>query len=196
MPQVHPGKYSSEPVSSRYDDRIGLGYGILKNKFHKPRQANSTYPYLTDEKSEELQELPEDEESVSAVAKKVIRPVVNDPMAHKSVNPFYFAAGNTKLADCFFNVNAVLQEVESLGDSMSPISIKKSRRSVSPSGGAAFPFGIKIRRLSGDERGFASSPPISKVEAELDYEEEPELEFYTLKDLADAEDRVSGEFAF
>ena len=118
MPKTNVAKKISEPVSSRYDDRAGLGYGVLKNRFHNPRQSSNSFPYIFDEFAEEIKSMPEDEESSAAIAKKVHKPLVTDPLAHKSVNPFYYAAGNTKLSDCFFRTATMLEQIAALGLSL------------------------------------------------------------------------------
>ncbi len=63
----------------------------------------------------------EDEETVKSIRSKVPTVYKTEPLAYKSVDPFYFVAGNTKLSDCFYRTDTVLEEIHALGDSMSPI---------------------------------------------------------------------------
>ena len=190
MPNTKIGKFSVEPIASRYDSRVGLGYGLSQARFHKPRSASSQFPYIVDELEDELDASEfEDPGSDDAIAIKTLDLYVNDPLAHKSADPFYFAGGNTKLSDCFFRIDAVLEEVAALGDSMSPIPTRRPTAAVAGSG-AAFPSGVGRRPRTGSGRGYASAPPMSKIEAQMDYEEESEEENYSLKDFAIDDDNL------
>jgi len=186
MPGTVVAKHSVEPSAARYDDRAGLGYGIIKKGFHHPRSAQGAYPYKTDDAEESFQELEFDDiDSKEAIPKKVLDLYVNDPMAGAAADPFYFAGGNTKLADCFFRPDVVLKEIAVLANTMSPI--PKSRRASSrlAGGGASFPAGVKSRPRTGSGKGYASAPPMSKIEAQLAYDEEDsEEEKYSLEDFA------------
>ena len=97
-------KNSSETFFSRYDSRNDLGYGRNSNKFHKPRSLNNSFPYREQSSLSQEDDFDEEEESLEAIASKLYIHTKSDPFSRKSTNPFYFAAGNTKLADCFFRV--------------------------------------------------------------------------------------------
>ena len=63
------------------DARTGQGYGLTKDRFHKPRASQPHYPYFeTSENEEDL----EDEELYFALKKKVMPHRVNDFGAHKA----------------------------------------------------------------------------------------------------------------
>lgn len=185
MPGTKVAKHSGEPIGARYDDRAGLGYGILGKGFHGPRSSQGAYPYKIDDREKDFQEIEfEDEDSQEAITKKVLDLYVNDSMAGASADPFYFAAGNTKLSDCFFRPDGVLKEMTSLADSMSPIPQSRPSSRLA-GGGSSFPAGVKSRPRTGSGKGYASAPPMSKIEAQLAYEEEDsEEETYSLKDFA------------
>ena len=117
MPNTKIGKFSVEPIASRYDSRVGLGYGLSQDRFHKPRSASSQFPYIVDEPTR---------------------------------RPTAAVAGS----------------------------------------GAAFPSGVGRRPRTGSGRGYASAPPMSKIEAQMDYEEESEEENYSLKDFAIDDDNL------
>jgi len=110
-----------------------------------------------------------------ALKKKIMPHQVNDFGAHKSTEPFYFAAGNTKLSDCFFRTNKVLLEVEALGDSMAPIPHLYKGPKVGLGGATHLTTGNM--RKTGAARGWSKA-----IDFEDDSDEEPEI--YSLEDLA------------
>ena len=73
-------------------------------------------------------------------------------------------------------------------DSMSPVpSIYKTKKnSLGRGSGSSFPSGVGSYKRTGTKRGFSSAPPLSKIAAVYDYEDEidDEEEIYTLADLA------------
>ncbi len=182
-----------ESLSSRYDDRKGLGYGTLKGKFHSPRPSNIAYPYADEDPyaDEEF----EDEKSRDSVRSKSLELVKTDPFSHKSADPFYFAAGNTKLSDCFERPDAVLREVDALGDSMSSVPGMNKGKSSGGLGrtGASFPSGVGNFRRTGTKRGYFSAPPQSKDDDESKIEDEP---IENLEDLFKKQSLEHGEFSF
>ena len=168
------------------DDKKGLGYGVTDPRFHLPRSANSSYPYFEDD---EMPDVDVDDATLSAVNKKSLKYKPVDSLAAKSVDPFYFASGNTKLADCIWHTDRVIEEVNAFGDSMFPVPQLTKKKGPSQSGfTSAFPFqgggGTSYRR-TGTLRGWSKSPPLSKVAAEIEGEElEDEPYIYSLMDLA------------
>ena len=169
------------------DARSDLGYGTTNPKFSLPRMRGSTYPYIEPDLYEDEEE--PDEEDVEALRKKSTGYVATDSLAGNGTDPFYFVGGNTKLSDCFWRTDDVLEEVAAFGDSMSPIpQMHKGKGSSLTGYGAAFPYqgggGTNYRR-TGSLQGWSKSPPLSKVAAEdssEDFEEEEQI--YTLTDLA------------
>jgi hypothetical protein len=163
MPSTKIPKSVGEPSISRHDSRSDLGYGRISNKFHKPRKESGTFPYLVDQYSEIDWE---DEETHAAIEKKIQKHQRSDPFMKKSTSPFYFAAGNTKLSDCFQRTEEVLEEIHSLGDSMSPIPhLTKKRREMS-GGSSVHSGGISSSsaKRTGSEKGYASAPPDIKYD--------------------------------
>ena len=152
MPINKTAKNVGEPTISRYDDRTGLGYGLTRNRFHSPRLAQGTYPYKVDSLDDTEFD---DEESRAAINKKVVSLYINDPMAAASTDPFYFAAGNTKLSDCFFRIEKVLKEIATFSDSMAPIPAN-SRPSPPMSGGSS--IGMPPNSGNANSGGMAQPP--------------------------------------
>ena len=165
------------------DSNIGSGYGTTEPRFHVPRQSNSSFPYYDDDiySEEEF----EDDETENSIGKKIDTKQVTDFFAYKSSNPFYFAAGNTKLSDCFYRTDRVLKEVEALGDSMLPI----------PTGNKIMPSGyshhVKNKKFDrpGTKRGYFSSPPPINI----DINDEDCEEFYGINDFSEILNKRSGE---
>ena len=181
----------TEHLSSRYDDRKGLGYGTLKGKFHSPRQTRSSYPYVDEDPYAE--EEFDDEESSNAVRSKTLSFVKNDPFSHKSSDAFYYAAGNTKLSDCFDRPDEVLREVDALGDSMVAIpGMHRKKGSDLGRSGAAFPSGVGSFRRTGTKRGYFSPSPRVKYDDESREEDEP---IENLEDLFRKQSLARGEFS-
>ena len=98
-----------------HDDRKGLGYGQIKNRFHKPRQSGSDYPYKTDDYEDSEFE---DEETELAINKKVPVVYATDFGAAAGTDPFYFAAGNVKLSDAFFRTDQLIEAMSTFSDSI------------------------------------------------------------------------------
>lgn len=170
-----------------HDDRKGLGYGQIKNRFHKPRQSGSDYPYKTDDYEDAEFE---DEETESAISKKVPVVYATDFGAAAGTDPFYFAAGNVKLSDAFFRTEQLIEAMTTFSDSMSPAShlYKSKKPSLGRGSGASFPSGAGSYKRTGSRRGFSSAPPMPKIKAISSYEDdiEDEDEIFNLKDLANA----------
>ena len=166
------------------DSRAELGYGTLNPKFHKPRMGNSSFPYFDEDKYAD--EDFEDEDTENAIGKKLDNYQKSDFFAYKSSNPFYFAAGNTKLSDCFYRTDKVLLEVEALGDSMFPIPSSKKNYS---SGYATHTKSKKYDR-PGTKRGYFSAPPPVNF---FDVEDDDMEEFYGINDFSEILNKRSGE---
>lgn len=170
-----------------YDARSDLGYGTLKPKFQLPRQLNGMYPYEDPDPYENSENSDEDDDA--AIRKKSINYVAVDPFANAAADPFYFAAGNTKLSDCFWRPDFILREIAAFGDSMSPIPQAYKRKGPSMTGyGPAAPYsggGGTSAKKTGSFQGWASSPP--PVDFDIDDEEDElskEDDTYSLNDLA------------
>ena len=171
-----------------HDDRKGLGYGQIKNRFHKPRQSGSSFPYLVDDFEDDGFE---DEETVKAIKQKSPDLYVNDFGAAAGTDPFYFAAGNVKLSDAYFRTDDVIEEMSTFSDSMSPAPYKNKKRGPGQgrTSGSSFPSGVGSYKRTGSRRGFSAAPPQPKVKAALEYEEDLDVKdlIYKLEDLAQLE---------
>lgn len=179
-PNIATPKNAGEPSFSRYDTRSDLGYGRSSNRFHKPRSMGSAYPYIEDDSLEG--DTWEDEESQDSVRSKLDIFLKSDFGSKKGTDPFYFTAGNTKLSDCFFRVDDVLEEVHATGRSMSPVPSMykgKTRSAVgSSTGGPSLTNRSGLK--TGSKKGFSSPPPNLKYyKSENDSDES----ILNLKDL-------------
>ena len=175
-----------QQITAQKDSRNDLGYGTTKEKFHRSRSLGSTFPYV--EKSR--LETQEDDIEVSSTAKKtinkkILRYTQTDSLPHN--DPFYFAAGNTKLSDCFWRINKVLKEVAAFSDSMTPVPQAYKHRGPSMTGyTSAAPYpgagGANYKR-TGSLKGWSKSPPeVQFYDEESDLADEDPI--YTLKDLS------------
>ena len=171
-------------IVRRHDGRQGLGYGLTKDRFHKPRKLSSAFPYLSDDPYAD--EDFEDPESEMAIANKLQKTPVGGKGDRKSADPFYFVAGNTKLSDCFFRVDKVIEEVMALGDSMSPIPSMHKGPKIGR--GSSSYLSNKTFARTGSTAGFASAPP--PINADDDEEEDI---FYDLYGLSKILRKDSGE---
>jgi hypothetical protein len=182
---MQPAKTFNYNESLGHGDRKGLGYGQVKDRFHKPRQSGSDFPYKTDDYEGENFE---DEETEEAIAVKVPTVYATDFGAAAGTDPFYFAAGNVKLSDAFFRVGPLIEAMVTFSDSMTPAphAYKTRKKSLGRGTGSSFPSGVGSYKRTGSRRGFSSAPPLPKVAAVSDYEDEIESEdeIFTLADLA------------
>jgi len=171
------------------DSRDGLGYGLVVPRFHVQRSLQSTYPYTDEDPYEfDLADLEDDEDTLDAIGHKVQTGnyMTNDPLAIGKVNPFYYAAGNTKLSDCFWRTDAVLAEVETLARSMTPIPQLYKKKGLGTSGtgfsgnvGHAQYLTPGNYRRTGTLQGWSHAPP----DIVNDEEEDADLAPKTLSDL-------------
>jgi hypothetical protein len=181
-----PRPHDNWTISGARDARTGLGYGILEPKTQFPRQMSGEFPYgeIEDSASDEY-----DEESAMAVSKKYDNYEPTDFLRAAGTQHFYFAAGNTKLSDCFWNTGKVINEIAAFSDSM--VSIAGLYKGMGPAlgnSGASFPYqgggGTNYKR-TGSLRGWSKTPPENSIEAEMSAEIDKKEEIFTLKDLAD-----------
>ena len=186
--------YTHTIVGAR-DARADLGYGTTKPKYQLPRSRNKSYPYLDPDSYEESEDLElEDEEidneDILSVRKKSLGYMSGDSLAGNKTDPLYFVGGNTKLSDCFWRTEKVLNEIAAFGDSM--MSVPQAYRGKGPSltgYGPAFPYqgggGSSYRRI-GSLRGWSQQPPPPQVALDMedDEKETEEEHIYTLRDLS------------
>ena len=177
---------------SAHDSRIGLGYGISTNKLHKPRSMGKIYPYIELHDFEDY----EDEETESAIRSKIDYPIKTDTYAAAGTDRFYYAAGNTKLSDCFERPDKVLREIHALGDSMSPLNLKQKKTAFGRAAGSSFPSGTGNYKRTGTKRGYFSSPPKLKFHDYYDFfDDEEDIPIENLKDLSVKQGERIGTFS-
>lgn len=175
-----------------YLDRKGLGYGQLKQKFHKPNKAGSDFPYVSkDDKKSSDEDI--DDESFSAVKKKVYDFPVIDYGDARSTDRLYFAGAATKLTSCFERPDEVLLEIMATGKSLpyaSRYNNKKDSKAAVGGYSSSRAFDTRPAKQTGTKRGWSKKPPLGKIAVE-DQDEENKL--YTLKDLAINQRKSLGE---
>jgi|TARA_Y100000310_G_C20631594_1_gene788938 hypothetical protein len=193
-------KYIVPQVATHGDDRLGLGYGQLQQKFHEPMVSAQTFPFPADEDLGDDEDDYPGENSQGAVKSKVDYFQPNDFLAYKKANRLYYAGASTKLAACFFRPDEILLEIGATGKSIVPIpGLYKNRTGPAVGGYSTAPVSFDERpyKRTGTTRGWAATPPESAVEAEIEYEEdEPTEEFFDLKSLAKLQRRSLGEHLF
>jgi len=165
-------KRPSTSIKVNYDDKKGLGYGVLDPKYHLPRMQNDTFPYATPDQHEETEEQIGDEDLDQFVQKTNLGYHITDFMSRKKNNPFFFAAGNTKFSEAVSKNN-----MEPMPD------LYKGREVVlggSVSGhyhaGSVYPSRTAGTISYGTKHGYASSPP--PMDTGLD-----ELPAYNIDDI-------------
>ena len=158
----------SHSQTSQKDTRKGLGYGIIEPRFHKDLEQSSNFPYLDDDIDISSEEVLDDEVLDVFLNKLMMKGPVTDPGSKSAVDPFYFAGGNTSLADCFFRPDDVLCEIEVVAKAMKvnrPFLRKRPERPKQKRGpndqvGASFPSGGPGNfRPTGSKKGFVNPPP-------------------------------------
>jgi len=189
-------KYVGEVIPTRHDDRLGLGYGQLKQRFHKPRPADNTFPYVPPD-NPELDEIEIDAASHDAVNKKIYNFPRIDPGDARSTDPLYFVGAATKLQACFEHPDEVLAEITSAAKMIpvpgtySPYGGVNNQPTTAVGGFSSWKaFDERPYKRTGTKRGWSKSPPLSKVASE---DEIAEDEFFSLKDLADIQRLDLGE---
>ncbi len=194
-PNTQIAKHIGEQIATRGDDRLGLGYGQLDQKFHKPWVTTGTFPYDAPDQLEDDQAF--DEESQEAVISKIPHFQRTDSLAFKKANRLYYAGASTKLRACFERPDEVLEEIIGVSRGTIPIPGLYGKGPGGPAVGG-FSSGKandqRPFRRTGTKRGWASAPPQSVAAAEDEYEEDrdPE-EFYSLLELADIQRPSLGE---
>lgn len=178
----------SSYARSALDQRNDLGYGINKNKNFNPRQMGNCFPFGCDDL--ELEDAEVSEESLDSISAKTLDFRTNDFYNNRSVNPFYFAAGNTKLADCFWRTDEVLEEIAALGDSMSPIPTRPTGPGLSSSGNK-YPHGSEHYFRPGFKAGWFSAAPESELFWDPENDEYDEA-IFDMEDLLNKVKKIRG----
>ena len=96
---TQPASFGNLAHGSRPDDRAGGGYGQLNPRFHKDRQAVNSFPYKEEDdyEDEDISDIPI--EIQDKLRKLIGGYLASDYLAVKGTDPFYYAAGNTKLSE-------------------------------------------------------------------------------------------------
>ena len=133
-----------------YDANSDRGYGRLEPKFHQPR---SFVQYPEPPERDEKAESEIDDETYSAVLKKLLSYSRNDPYAAKGTDPFHFVDGATRMS-----------ESPSPAKGMVPFPrMYKSKQAIAGGtgprgpGGPTAAFRTRIRP-TGTKRGFSQAP--------------------------------------
>lgn len=177
--------------SFSYLDRKGLGYGQLKQSFHAPRKLAGAFPYIDPDKRD-IEDVELDNDDYESVDKKTYDFPVIDPGKVKVSDPLYYAGAATKLRACFERPSEMLEEIAAIGRIL-PVSGEYEEDDTGYSIGgysSAKAFDQRPYKRTGTKKGWSEAPPLSKVEAEDEVEEE---EFYDLKDLTTIQRRSLGE---
>lgn len=170
--------FDTSYIPSGLDARTDLGRGTTKSKFHLPRTKGSTFPYVEPDDHVEDDES-YDEESLQAISSKSMNHLKSDYYASRTADKFYVSS--IRLSDCFDRTDEVLAEINALGDSMSPISVPRRKRTVGlPSASAKYPTGSRHYRSPGSKQGWFSPPPKKWYDSE-DVFDEP---VFDLQDIA------------
>jgi len=177
MPSSYLSKRKTPAVKANYDDKKGLGYGVLEPRFHKPRQQNGSYPYEDPDSHEDIEDQVDVDNLDAFVAKTNLGYHITDFMSNRKNDPFYFAAGNTKLGEAIAK------------NSMVPIPDLYKGRQVALGGstsahvhvGSSYPSRGANDISYGTKHGYSSAPPPLGMSHE-------DVSAYTLEDILDKED--------
>lgn len=178
----------------RYDDRRGLGYGVLDPQFDDPRPpldqvGQSTSPYPEPDQYEDLEDMSvADAEELDAFVTKINQDYQpSDPYASRRTDNFTFVDGNRPLAENMA-INPKLA---------SPFPRMYLKRTGTGFGGSGegLPFASSVNTFrttiqpTGSRQGWSASPPDSVEAADMldepvDYLDEiPDPDERTLKKL-------------
>ena len=96
-----PSKFSGGNFpKSHLDSRDDLGYGRANPKYHlKKALGGSTFPYWEESEGMSDEDVDVEDELIDDVRAKSTGPQGQDSLAKNGTNPFYYAAGNTKLGE-------------------------------------------------------------------------------------------------
>jgi len=168
MPRKLPQPQSYRQGVGSYDAKAGLGYGVTEpsGRF-EPRQQQGSYPYTDPDPYSDLdeEEVFDDEELDAFVTAVNLGYNTVDYLSAAGNDPFYFAAGNTKLSEL------------SVSGGISPIPDLYKKRHASAGGGASpanyHQPSFRTRsntQPSGTKHGFSRAPkPMDIVEPENAY---------------------------
>ena len=140
---TNPVSIRSQPSGAIPDKRAGLGYGQLEPRHHVPRQDNSSFPYEDPDEHEDVDISDIDPETQAKLRKVINGYLANDFLDVKGTDPFYYAAGNTRLG-------------EAVGTSIAPFPAMYRKR-IQVGGGANKPAAIRPGSLqqTGSKIGFS-----------------------------------------
>lgn len=177
MSKHYLAKRKSTAVKANYDDRKGLGYGVLEPQFHKPSVQNSNYPYLDADEHEDIEDQVDPDNLDAFVAKTNLGYHITDFMSNKKNDPFFFVAGNTKLGESIAK------------NSMVPMPNLYKGRQVALGGstsahvhvGSSYPSRGANDISYGTKHGYSSAPPPMGMRHE-------DIPAYKLEDILDDED--------
>ena len=175
--------YSNISVPKR-DDRAGLGYGQLKQRFHKTYAHDNNFPYTSPAADVDDEDV--DNETIEAADGKIYDFVATDIGAARSTDRMYYAGATTNLTACFERPDDVLHEISLVARDMTLSKPKQAAKAPSTTVGgfsSSKAFDQRPYRRTGTKRGWSEAPPLGKIAS---HSEEDDDELYTLEDIADS----------
>ena len=186
MPAKGKGKWIRTPnvnaIRLHYDDRKGLGYGVLEpTGFNAPRQRQGNFPYLDPDpyaNEEGLSDMPEDE--LDAFITKVNQGYLpSDFFSGAGIDRFYFVGGNTPMQELAMREN---------DSHFLPPVYQGRKHGPLLRTGAAFPYsgggGTNYKR-TGSVSGYSQPPPALAIDADLG-----QFAVNNLEDIPDSTERT------
>ena len=179
MSSDYLSKRTTSSIKANYDDRNGLGYGILEPQHHHPFLQNDNYPYDDPDLHVDTEDQLDIDDLDSFVAKTNLGYHITDFMSDKKNDPFYFAAGNSSLGE---GVSA---------STMVPIPDLYKKRQVALGGstagnthiGSSYPSRGHSELPYGTTHGYAKAPPPTGMRHH-------DLPAYNLEDILPSDDDV------
>ena len=165
------------------DDRAGLGYGQLKQRFHKNYTHNGSFPYTSP--VADVDDVEVDDETMEAADGKIYDFVATDFGAARSTDRMYYAGATTNLTACFDRPDDVLREISLVARDMTlsnPKPVTKSQSSTVGGFSSSKAFDQRPYRRTGTKRGWSEAPPLGKIASSREEEND---DLYTLEDIAD-----------
>ena len=178
-------EFSNSNISvPKRDDRAGLGYGQLKQRFHKTYAHDNSFPYVSP--VADVDDVEIDDETIEAADGKIYDFIATDIGAARSADRMYYAGATTNLTACFERPDDVLYEISLVARDMTlsnPKPASKSRSSTVGGFSSSKAFDQRPYRRTGTKRGWSEAPPLSKIASSQEDEDDS---LYTLEDIVDS----------
>lgn len=185
-------------ISAAGDDRRGLGYGLIQQRFHKPRSSASTFPFVQEDQLEDEDDFEIDEETLASVGSKTLKLQKNDPSSPQNIDTLYYVGTATKLRACFERPDDVLEEIGHIAKGAVPIPrfYKKgfTEQAVDGYSTTLASFSASPRKKTRIKKGLTTIHPKRKIEVDQEHDlDSKSYEFFNLSDLADIQRPSLGE---